>query len=226
MQHFTKKTVKFLTDLSKNNNKEWFEENRPVFNEFVMEPAKSFVEALGGVMRDFCPDLKAIPKTDKSIFRMHRDTRFSKNKDPYKNNLGIYLWEGERKKMECSGFYFHIEPKQFFMGAGMYMFPPDLLKQYRSVVEKEFPAKELDEISNKLTKKYDFEIGGKHYKKTPRGFKVEHNYPDYILYNGIWIGTKSTPIKTLLEVENQVEYAADLFKKMAPVHNWLMENVY
>lgn len=226
MQYFTKKTVKFLSDLSKNNNKEWFEENRTAFSEFVIEPAKRFVEAMGGVMRDFCPELKAIPKTDKSIFRMHRDTRFSKNKEPYKTNLGIYFWEGERKKMECSGFYFHIEPKSFFLGAGMYMFPPDLLKQYREVVAKEFPAKELDKIVIELSSKYSFEVGGKHFKKIPRGFKVEHNFSEYILYNGIWIGTKDTPVKELIEVEDQIDFAADLFKKMAPMHNWLMENIY
>jgi len=226
MQYFTKKSVKFLTDLAQNNSKEWFEQNRSVFNESIMEPAKEFVEALGGVIRDFCPDVKAIPKTDKSIFRMHRDTRFSQNKNPYKNNLGIYFWEGERKKMECSGFYFHIEPKHFFMGSGMYMFPKDILKQYRRVVAKELPAKELNETVKKLIKKYDFELGGKYYKKIPRGFTIEHNYPEYILFNGLWIGTKSSPVKKFLEIKDQVAYVNDLFKKMAPIHNWLMENVY
>lgn len=225
MSYFTKATVKFFRDLAKNNNKEWFEKNRPVFNEVVMEPAKNFVIALGEKLRDDVPDIKAIPKTDKSIFRLHRDTRFSNNKEPYKTNLGIYLWEGERKKMESSGFYFHIEPKLFFLGVGAYMFEKDLLKLYRHAIDRETTAKELDDIVKKL-KRSGYNPGGLHYKKIPRGFTADHKYSEYILYNGFYVGTESKDIKELIESKDQVNFAYKHFQKMVPVHNWLMENVY
>ena len=126
---FPQSTIKFLTALSKNNTKEWFEKNRVRYDLELLQPAVQFVIDLGEKLSEFSPNIYAIPKIDKSIFRLYRDVRFSKNKAPFKTNLGLYFWEGRGKKMECSGLYFHIEPTLFFLGAGMYMFTKDQLKK-------------------------------------------------------------------------------------------------
>src|SRR3970282_3008545 len=110
MNIFPFEAIKFLSKLKRNNNKDWFESHRDEFNNSVLEPAQEFVVVLGELLRTFVPGIIAIPKTDKSIFRLHRDVRFSKDKAPYKTNLGILFWEGDRKKMDCPGFYFHAEP--------------------------------------------------------------------------------------------------------------------
>ncbi len=159
-QNFPEDAVKFLAKLKRNNNRKWFESHREEFIASVFEPAQEFVLVLGEMLRAVAPGIIAIPKTDKSIFRLHRDVRFSKNKSPYKTNLGIIWWEGDRKKMECSGFYFHVEPEYFFLGTGQYMFTDALLKKYRHVVYDPDKAKELDTIVKKLKKK-GFELGGK-----------------------------------------------------------------
>ena len=101
-QYFT-----FFNQLQKNNSKEWFEKHREDYNEFVMHPAREFVAAMGNKLRKIAPEVKAIPKINQSLFKINRDVRFSKDKSPYKTYMGIWLWEGDRKRMECSGFYLH-----------------------------------------------------------------------------------------------------------------------
>ena len=195
-QNFPEDAVKFLAKLKRNNNRNWFESHKEEFIASVLEPAQEFVLVLGEMLRAVAPGIIAIPKTDKSIFRLHRDVRFSKNKSPYKTNLGIIWWEGDRKKMECSGFYFHVEPDYFFLGAGQYMFTNDLLKKYRHVVYDPDKAKELDSIVKKLKKK-EFELGGKTYKRVPKGFDAEYPYSDYLLYNGIYIYEERSDLKEI-----------------------------
>ena len=100
LKDFPKRTTGFLNKLSKNNTREWFEENRSSYNSDFLEPLICFVEEMGGKLLQIDPEITAIPKIDKSIFRLHRDVRFSKNKEPYKTNAGILFWNGKAKKME------------------------------------------------------------------------------------------------------------------------------
>jgi uncharacterized protein (TIGR02453 family) len=216
-------TVKFLSKLKRNNNKEWFESHREEFVNSVLEPAQEFVVVLGELLRTIAPGIIAMPKIDKSIFRLHRDVRFSKNKSPYKTNLGILWWEGNRKKMECSGFYFHVEPGYFFLGAGLYMFTDDLLKKYRHLVYNPTKVKELDKIIVGLKKK-KFELGGKTFKKVPRGFDAEYPYSDYLLHSGIYVYNKSVDLKRL-QKENVANLVYKKFTEMLPLHRWLVKNI-
>src|SRR5690606_7632301 len=133
---FPKSAFNFLRKLSSNNNKEWFEQHREEFETHLFIPAQMFVTEFGERLRSIVPAINAIPKTDKSIFRLHRDVRFSKDKSPYKTNLGLYFWEGDRKKMDCAGFYFHIEPGYMFLGSGQYQFSNELLKKFRNRSEE------------------------------------------------------------------------------------------
>jgi uncharacterized protein (TIGR02453 family) len=222
-KNFPLDAVKFLSKLKRNNNRKWFESHREEFVNSVLEPAQEFVMVMGELLRTIAPDIIAIPKTDKSIFRLHRDVRFSKNKSPYKTNLGILWWEGNRKKMECSGFYFHVEPGYFFLAAGQYMFTDDLLKKYRRFVYRPDKAKELDSIVKKLKKKA-FELGGKTYKRVPKGFDAEYPYSDYLLYNGIYIYEEKSDLKKL-QKENVAKYVYKKFTEMFPLHQWLVKNI-
>ena len=107
---FSKESVQFYKSLSKNNDKRWFEEHKADYEQFVLAPAREFVVVLGEKLRKIAPQIHAEPKINQSIFRIYRDTRFSRDKSPYKTNLGIWLWEGVGKRMECSGFYFPFCP--------------------------------------------------------------------------------------------------------------------
>ncbi len=221
---FPQSTIKFLTALSKNNNKEWFEKNRIRFDFELLQPAVQFVIDLGEELSKLSPNIIAIPKIDKSIFRLHRDVRFSKNKAPYKTNLGLYFWEGSGKKMECSGLYFHIEPNLFFLGAGMYQFTKDQLKKYRDVVSDPAKGKELSDLVKKLFKNKKYQLGGKTYKKTPRGFDPDYAYNELLLHSGFYVYYESKDFSELTK-KGPISLSYKTFKEMYSIHKWFVENI-
>ena len=224
MSYFTKDTVKYFARLKKNNSREWYEAHRDELERIVMEPAKDFVMHMGDSLRQIAPDIQAIPQIDKSIFRLHRDVRFSKDKVPYKTNLGIFLWEGPAKKMECSGFYIGIEPKLFFIGLGMYMFTPEQIKKYRETVYDEENAEELIKIIKNLKKK-GYQINEPHLKKVPRGFDKEYKYADLLKYNGLYAYYQGNNVNELLN-SDQVKFLFKKFKDMLPLHRWHLKNMF
>jgi len=221
---FPQSTIKFLTALSKNNSKEWFENNRARYDFELLQPAVQFVIDLGEKLSELSPNINAIPKVDKSIFRLYRDVRFSKNKAPFKTNLGLYFWEGRGKKMECSGLYFHIEPKLFFLGAGMYQFTTDQLKKYRELVSNPAKGKELNDIVKKVLKKKKYQLGGKTYKKTPRGFDPNYIYNDLLLHSGFYVYYESKNFSELTK-KDPASFSYKTFKEIYSVHKWFVENI-
>ncbi len=119
---FPKQTLKFFADLEKNNDREWFKAHKSAYEDFVLVPTRNYVEAMGARLQREAPGICAIPMVDKSIFRLHRDTRFSPDKRPFKTHLGIFLWEGEEDKLECPGFYLHLEKDKLIVGGGIHIF--------------------------------------------------------------------------------------------------------
>lgn len=217
---FPKAGVQFLKDLKKNNDKVWFNKNKETFQTQVLQPAQAFVMAMGKKLEKFAPDIHADPRTDKSIFRIYRDTRFSADKSPYKTHLGILWWEGDHPKMECSGFYFHLEPPNLLMGNGMYMFSKSILKIYRDAVIDIKLGADLIKAIKVVSKKG--KLSGKHYKKTPRGFDPDHPNAEYLLYNGLHV-MNETKIPDELYSGALVDYCFNWYKDMAPLHRWLVK---
>lgn len=217
---FPKAGVQFLKDLAKNNDKVWFNENKETFTTHVLQPAQAFVVALGNKLEKITPDVHADPRTDKSIFRIYRDTRFSADKSPFKTHLGIFWWEGDRPKMECPGFYFHLEPPKLLMGYGHYMFSKPMLKTYReSVVDKKLgPA--LADAVKAVSKKG--KIGGKHYKQIPHGFDADHPNAEFLLYNGLHC-MNEIKIPAELYSRELVNFCFKWYKSMLPLHKWLAD---
>lgn len=222
--NFPQNTISFLKKLSRNNSREWFEKNRELYNSGFLEPAVNFIVEMGKKLLTLSPNINAIPKIDKSIFRIYHDVRFSKNKAPYKTNMGLYFWEGPGKKMEGSGYYFHLEPKSFGAGAGMYMFSKEHLKKYRDIVSIPEKGKELDSIINRITKKGAYEIGGKKYKKTPRGYDPNNKYADYLLHDGLYTWYDGKDFGELTN-KNAVDVIFKRFKEMSSLHDWLVKNI-
>ena len=143
-------TLKFLKGLKKNNNKPWFEKNK---NSYLA--AKDDIEQLTGQL------LNGLGKTDKSIadlkakdcqFRIYRDVRFSKDKTPYKTNMGAWMNKGG-KKINSAGYYFHCEPGHSFIAGGFYLPMPPELNKIRQEIDYNFDEwKKI--INNKNFKKY------------------------------------------------------------------------
>lgn len=224
LKDFPLRSAKFLNKLSKNNKREWFEANRDLYSSDFLEPAIQFVVEMGGKLSRLSTEIHSIPKIDKSIFRIHRDVRFSKNKEPYKTNMGLYFWEGPGKKMEGSGYYFHLEPKRFGIGAGMYMFTKDSLKKFRDTVADPGRGKELASIVKQITKRGLYTVSGKNFKKTPRGYDPESKYAEFLLYDGIYAWYDGMNFNELKKGD-AVETVFKRFKDMAPLHEWLVKNI-
>ena len=223
LENFPQKTISFLKKLSKNNNKEWFEQHRDEYNSQFLEPAFQFIVEMGEKLSAIVPNINAIPKIDKSVFRLHRDVRFSKDKSPYKTNMGIYFWEGN-KKLASSGFYFHVDAKGFFIGTGIYMPSKEQLKIFRDSVSNPVTGKELHNAVKKVMKKDKYFLGGKSYKKVPRGYDSEAPYAEYLLHNSLYVYCESADINELIE-NDPVVFTFRTFKDMLPVHQWLVKNL-
>lgn len=130
-----KATLQFLKDLSQNNNKEWFHDHQNEYKamkENILAFASDFISEFGKIDHTVA-DLE--PK--KCLFRINRDIRFSKNKDPYKTNVGISMTKGG-KKTDNAGYYINIQPNGSFLGGGQYMVPPEDLKKIRQEIDYSF----------------------------------------------------------------------------------------
>ncbi|MCP5106229.1 MAG: DUF2461 domain-containing protein [bacterium] len=222
---FSRDTVAFFEVLKENNNKEWFNENKTNFEQNVLEPARGLVLALGQRLKEkISQDIIADPRTDKSIFRLYRDTRFSKNKSPYKTHMGIFFWEGAGKKLENSGFYFHLSPPTLMLGVGMHMFPKDVIKGYREAVVAPGSSEKLTEAVAEVRQKKVYTIGGTHYKRIPSGFDPAHANAEFLRHNGFYAGYED-PIPAEFFSAGIVDFCLEKFIDMAPIHQWLRDSV-
>jgi uncharacterized protein (TIGR02453 family) len=169
-------TLQFLRNLEKNNNREWFNENKTLYQE-AQQDVISFVEKLIEEMADFDEEMGKL-EAKKSVFRIYRDTRFSKDKTPYKTNFGAGLGMGKGNKI--SGYYLHIEPGKSFLAGGVYKPEPSVLKTIRQEISAfgdEFKAiLEQDEFRNYFR---GLSVEDK-LKKVPQGFEKDDKMAEYL----------------------------------------------
>ena len=220
---FSKELVQFFKKLKENNTKPWFDKHRSEYEENVLFPSREFVVTMGKRLRKIAPGVNAIPKVNQSLFRINRDTRFSMDKSPYKTCMGIWFWEGKRKRMECSGFYFHHEDDRLLIGAGIHTFPRTLLDIYRKAVVDKKLGRELRNAVKKVKEK-GYPVGGNHYKRIPRGYDESHPNAEFLLYNGLH-AVVDEKIPEQFYSEAIIDYAFSHYKNMAPIHNWLKQGL-
>ncbi len=170
---FTKSTFRFLAELAANNNRAWFEENKPRYEALVREPALDFIAGMQPVLDDFAPHFRADPrKMGGSLMRVYRDTRFSHDKTPYKTNIGIQFRHELAKDVHAPGFYLHIANDQCFLGAGCWRPDPDALGKIRDLIaaapKKWFAARNDRKQAEHLT------FSGDSLSRPPRGYAADH----------------------------------------------------
>jgi uncharacterized protein (TIGR02453 family) len=113
---FPPETIRFLRELRVNNRKDWFDAHRVDYEAYWVAPAKAFVVAAGQLLAELAPQIRAEPRVLGSIFRINRDTRFSRDQRPYKDHLDVWFWEGERRRA-VSGFFARLTPEHLGVGA-------------------------------------------------------------------------------------------------------------
>jgi uncharacterized protein (TIGR02453 family) len=220
---FPQELLEFYQELSLNNDRAWFERNRDRYSRHVVRPAIAFVEAMGERLRLISPHIVADPRTSGagSLFRIYRDTRFSKDKTPYKTFLGIFFGEDSRNKMENSGFYFHLEPTQLMLYAGIYEFPKPLLDVYRRAVVHPERGAALRQAVQQVRSAGRYEVGGQHYKKVPAGYDANHENAEFLLYSALYASSGSH-LPPQLFTPHILDYCLDRFADMSPVHRWIV----
>jgi uncharacterized protein (TIGR02453 family) len=163
-------TLKFLTELTQNNNREWFQENRKKYDD-----SKSDLEKLVGTLITEAGKFHEFGnlQVKDCIFRINRDVRFSKNKAPYKNHLSAGIGPGGRGSGRVD-YYLHIQPDgQSFLGGGMWDATAEQLGRYRQEID--YNAEELKRIIHDVAfREYFPEISGESLKTRPKGYPIDH----------------------------------------------------
>lgn len=166
-------TIAFLNELKTNNNREWFNQNKSRYEEHVLDVALRFILSMQDPLAEIAPRFTAIAKrTGGSLMRVYRDTRFSKNKTPYKTNIGIQFRHEQAKDVHAPGFYVHIDPDQVFVGAGMWRPASGPLRGIRQRIANK-PAEWERVRDDKKFQQY-FRLSGDSLTRPPRGFDKTH----------------------------------------------------
>ena len=207
---------KFLKDLKKNNNRDWFTENKKRY-QGEHEEIISFADALLAKMNEH--DVIETPTGKKSLFRIYRDVRFSKDKSPYKTN-----WAGGFKRATAArrgGYYFHIQPDgQSFIGGGFWGPNKDDLQRIREEIATD--ATEMREILADPTFVSMFEgLQGDQLKTAPKGFDKEHADIDLLRYKQFIFGRNFTDKE--VQSPDFLEVANDTFKAMRPFFDYMSD---
>ena len=171
--HLRPELLQFLRQLAKNNNREWFQKNKDRYEHDLREPLLRFIEAFDPRLRKISPYFVAdARKMGGSLFRIHRDTRFSRDKSPYKTHAGVQFRHERAKDVHAPGFYLHIQPKEVFVGVGLWHPDSDTLKLLRDAMV-ENPAKWKRAKSAKAFAE-QFELAGDSLKRAPKGYDPDH----------------------------------------------------
>jgi len=170
---FSKDTFNFLSTLKVNNNRTWFNEHKPNYEDHVRTPSLVFIEAMQPHIQALSPSFTAVAKkTGGSLMRIYRDARFSHDKTPYKTNIGIQFRHVAGKDVHAPGFYLHISPESCFVGAGIWRPDGKALAMIREMIS-DSPTAWKKITTNRTFRRY-FEFSGESLKTYPRGYAKDH----------------------------------------------------
>ncbi len=213
-----KSTLNFLKALKRNNNRDWFAKNKHLYED-ARRDFEVFTDELIRRIADFDPTVMGLQAKD-CLFKIYRDVRFSKNKLPYKTNMGAAINEGGRK-MPIPGYYFHLEPGECFLASGLYMPAPDKLLAVRKHIAA--TGSELRNVLNKKEFKKYWQLWEDKLKTAPKGFPKDHpeveylKYKSFILFHNIGDELVLSP--------KVVPYTVKAFKIAKPFMDFLSEAV-
>lgn len=176
-RYFTNKTFQFLNDLAANNEREWFKANQDRYEADVREPALDFIEDFAESLFKVSPHFVADPrKQGGSLFRIHRDTRFSKDKTPYKTHTGVHFRHVATKDdVHAPGFYLHIEPRECWAGIGMWQPSTANALKIRTAISENPDEWKKAAYGKRFTDVFELSDGNK-LQRPPKGFDPEHRH--------------------------------------------------
>lgn len=218
---FPPTTFQFLRDLCDNNQKEWFDFHKSDYQDYVLKPLQSLTAGLGPLMLSIDPDIEVAPAINKTITRIYRDTRFSKDKSPYKTSHWITFKRPRIEWKDYPAFFFEISPYSYRYGMGFYSASRETMDRLRKGIDSN-PAKFLSATSF-FREQSVFAIEGEEYKRP-----LKSNIPEY-LQN--WYNRKNLYLVRNQQVEGksiEIGLQAELiygFETIAPFYHYLRKAV-
>lgn len=210
----------FLDELASNNQRPWFLEHKQRYENLVSNPALDFIAAMAGPLADISKHFEAIPRrSGGSLMRIYRDTRFGRDKTPYKTNLGIQFRHVRARDIHAPGFYLHIEPAEVFVGVGCWR--PD--RQALARIRQRIAAKPeyWQAMERDKTFAGEFSFSGDSLKRAPRGFDPEHPLIE-TLKRKDFIALKHFPARDI-ESPAFFESVSESFRKGLPLMRFLCD---
>lgn len=175
--YFRPEALKFLRNLARNNDREWFTPRKAVFEAELKEPMLAVIRKVTDAMADFAPE--HVRPAEKSLFRIYRDTRFSSDKRPYKTHIAAWWSHQGLEKTSGAGYYFHVSAKEVIIAAGAYMPEKDQLAAIRHWL-LENHAEFRKALQTAAIRKAFTEFEGNALTRPPKGFPKEHPALDLI----------------------------------------------
>ena len=213
----------FLRSLARNNRKEWFEEHRARYEEEIKRPLMALIEEMDTRLAEFAPEFVG---TKKSMFRIHRDVRFSSDKKPYKTHAACWFYHrdagravGESAAHGGAGFYFHFAPGEVFTGGGVWMPPRPVLLRIRGAIA------EAPEVFTDLVRAPAFtrRFGGLEtdhmLQRMPRGYAPDHPAGDWLRYQSFTAGHALS--ESDLRSRQLLDVLVKDYQVMLPFVRWL-----
>ena len=218
--HFSPEALKFLRGLARNNDREWFEARRDIFEREIKERMLSVIGEINDVLAGFAPEHVRDPR--KAMFRIYRDTRFSADKRPYKQHVGAWWVRSGLEKTSGAGFYFHIGAKEVIVAAGAYMATPEQLLAIRRHIEANYQQtrKLLDDRKLRALMQ---EWEGEPMKRVPKGFPQDSPAAE-LLKCRRW-GLSATLPAALATDPKLVKEVARRFQAAAPLVSFLNQPI-
>jgi uncharacterized protein (TIGR02453 family) len=212
-----------LSGLRSNNTREYFEANRTAFEREVLEPAKLLVDDLGQRLRaTMAPNLVADARVDRSIFRLHRDVRFSADKSPYKTQQAMFLWEGAGKKTS-PGLYLAVYGDEVGLGVGLINIT-DLERWRAAIADEATGSAFISALAKAETEQgamVDLEPA---LKRVPKPYPADHPRERWLRHKG-FRSAISVDLPPEATTPAFVDWCATRFASFAPLHRWLVDNL-
>jgi uncharacterized protein (TIGR02453 family) len=214
--------IPFMEELARNNNRDWFNDNKQRYESLVREPALMFIEGMADGLKKISPHFTAIAKkSGGSLMRVYRDTRFSKDKIPYKTNIGIQFRHELGKNVHAPGFYVHIAADECFIGVGIWHPESDALKAIREFI-LDNPSSWNDSMQYPPFRR-NFKMVGESLKRPPRGIPADHELIEDLKRKD-FIALKSFDAKKIND-KKFIKFVLSSFDQADPFMHYLCDAV-
>lgn len=211
---------RFFRELEKNNNRSWFQASKERFMLSVVEPMSAFIEAMQPRLKSISPHFIVDPKPHGgSMFRIYRDTRFSKDKIPYKTHAACQFRHSAGKDAHAPGFYVHLAPGEVFFGGGIWHPPAPQLNRIRDFIADN--ARSWARIKNAKKIQDIGGIRGDALQRPPRGFDAQHVHIDDLKRKSFYVMMESEPAEALRP--DFVERVGDACQRAAPLNRYICD---